>query len=500
MVFVRQDLQELASKQGGREPLSSFDRFAVLGGVLWLVFLAAQPGNPWDEGEHAHVAWLIGHEGLTPLRDFFQHHTPVLWNLLALYYRAGLDGPWVVLFGRGLVVVCGAIVCFGLVRATEDLEGRKQVLGPALFALLTLAIPELFIIRPETVAAALTSMSLYLWSRRDAGLLQQSSAGALYGIAVLASPRFLLCAPLICCVFPGDSMRAVLKSSLAAIAAGSSAVALWLAASGFSLSDLVFCLRFSAHLQMVGRTDHGISPAVLSGVAITGICAGIGMLASAPGTLRLRGLGIHASTALSFAISWVSAREFPYPQAFAAFFFSLAFGTSYSGAFFKPRPSVKRVFLLTSLAAAAFFSYRAVFRSPLFPLLPGLHARADLRSLVPAGEAVLMFSVTHPITVRDTSYYGAPLFDSRDRLCRALATYEGKKPAPPCDFLEDLRRKPALTSPWILRGIGYGAEREAVRFLSEDYGPLPGQIESNWPAYFHGTLIRTNLVTERDKR
>ena len=60
--------------------------------AAWLLFLCFQHGHPWDESEHSHAAWLISN-GKRPLEDFFQHHQPLLWSLLSIYFDAGFKGP-----------------------------------------------------------------------------------------------------------------------------------------------------------------------------------------------------------------------------------------------------------------------------------------------------------------------------------------------------------------------------------------------------------------------
>src|SRR6185312_4662908 len=84
-------------------------------GILWLAYLFIQAGSGFDESEHAHVAWLIS-RGKQPLADFFQHHQPLLWHLLALYYRAGFTGAGVLIWGRVLVVLSGVACILALLH------------------------------------------------------------------------------------------------------------------------------------------------------------------------------------------------------------------------------------------------------------------------------------------------------------------------------------------------------------------------------------------------
>jgi len=61
---------------------------ALVVGPLWarLKLLHVRGFNP-DEFEHLHASWLVA-SGHLPYRDFFEHHTPGLYYLLAPPLRA----------------------------------------------------------------------------------------------------------------------------------------------------------------------------------------------------------------------------------------------------------------------------------------------------------------------------------------------------------------------------------------------------------------------------
>src|SRR5262245_14742003 len=82
--------------------------------LAWCAYLAVQWGDPYDETEHAHAAWLIGEQGQRPHQDFFQHHQPTLWHVLSLYYLFGRTGPEVLYWGRGLVVASAFVSYVGM--------------------------------------------------------------------------------------------------------------------------------------------------------------------------------------------------------------------------------------------------------------------------------------------------------------------------------------------------------------------------------------------------
>ena len=80
--------------------------------------------------EHCHVAWLIGHEHQKPIRDFFQHHQPLFWDVLQLYFRMGADGPEVLYFGRVLVVLCAGLSVLAVFLLARRLARRDDPESP----------------------------------------------------------------------------------------------------------------------------------------------------------------------------------------------------------------------------------------------------------------------------------------------------------------------------------------------------------------------------------
>lgn len=166
--------------------------------AAWLAFLFFQRGNRLDEAEHTHVAWLIS-RGQRPLIDFFQHHQPLLWSVLALYFRVGLRGPGVLIWGQILVVLSGlvsVVILLQLGRAPGT--SRRHIfgfLGAGAFISLTVMIHALFVIRPETISAPLFLVGLWLWCKAGRPrweMITVAAAGALAGAACYSSPRFAL--------------------------------------------------------------------------------------------------------------------------------------------------------------------------------------------------------------------------------------------------------------------------------------------------------------------
>jgi hypothetical protein len=74
----------------------------LLTGYAILVMLNCRI-NP-DEIEHLHSAWYI-RNGYLPFVDFFQHHSPFFWYILALFPGLGTENPEVIIHARGLMTV-----------------------------------------------------------------------------------------------------------------------------------------------------------------------------------------------------------------------------------------------------------------------------------------------------------------------------------------------------------------------------------------------------------
>jgi len=463
-------------------------RALLLAAIAWLLFLFFQRGNPWDESEHCHVAWLIS-QGEKPLENFFQHHQPLLWSLLALYYRAGFTGAGVLVWGRVLVLLAAATSIAALLSLGRDartLFRLRQCLGCAVFVALTVMLNELFVIRPETIAAALFFAALAVWTRnRDS--LSAAVAGIPAALAVYASPRMALLGGFFLLLGSQTVHR-----WLVFIAAGLGAIGAYTLASGFALRKVLFNLRFSSYLQSVGDGPAGMSARFW--VALL-FCACIPLAALAlnlPRPHRPHGGIFVAYTVVVFVACHISAGLFRYPQAYAPFVLSVAIVGAWIGArlTFTLRP---RTALAPILLALLWFPSSKSLRlmRPAFDFLASVRTRNRLAALVPLGETVLLYTRDSPITVKDASYYGIPMWDGQDRLCRAVRGFQSKSDfrLPPCDFFETLRfAKPYLTESDIGPMLPASEVPRATLFIKQNYRPL--HLGAGAPSYMRGQIVR----------
>lgn len=173
--------------QQSRLPAFEAILLATVGVIVIALFCVRAYSSRWvwvDEAEHLHAAWNIA-QGQIPFRDFFEHHPPVLWYLLAPL-TAGRDRitPGFVLTCRAMTmaVLCFMAISFGRL-CRFNLGGRWAA---AAAILITIAAPAAFLeVRPDFLAlffsfAGLARLgpgqAINLWRSLIAGLLCGLSA------------------------------------------------------------------------------------------------------------------------------------------------------------------------------------------------------------------------------------------------------------------------------------------------------------------------------------
>jgi hypothetical protein len=176
--------------------------------LTWLPALFHRHFDP-DEFEHAHAAWSL-FQGLVPYRDFFEHHTPWYYYLLALVMRwfpvanAFESARHFLLLGRGLSLLVTVVSVGLVVRLGSRWQGRKVgLLAGLLLVLQPMFFDKSIEIRPDVPALALFMGGLCLllpgmarlassapWRRRRFLL-----AGLSLGAAVMCTQKALFVLP-----------------------------------------------------------------------------------------------------------------------------------------------------------------------------------------------------------------------------------------------------------------------------------------------------------------
>jgi hypothetical protein len=426
--------------------------------VPWLAYLLLQAGHPWDEAEHAHVAWLIS-QGKRPLVDFFQHHQPLLWSLLTPYFRLGFNGAGVLLWGR-VLVVCSALA------AIISLRRLGHWLGVAVFIGLTVAIPELFVTRPETISTALLLVALAIWAN-PAPDIASALAGMAVGAAVYASPRFALTGAFFLLMGQQSVRRWVFLCCGAIVF-----VALYTMCSGYPLSEVLFNIEFSAHLQTVGDLPFWRPQEFWLLLFVCAWAPLAVLIVAVRQSDRARSAFFLVYTVAIFLTCDYVAGYFRYAQAYAPFLAALAITAGWITQHLELPPNTRGTLALIVAATFLFGAIAALVPwlglQPL-SLMGSIKARDQLAASIPPQEAVMLYTLHSPIAVRDVSYYGSPIADGRDRLCTAVRGFKTTLRLPVCDFFAELVKRPYLTETNIQKAMRVEDAENATAILRSDY-------------------------------
>lgn len=443
----------------------------------WGVYVALQRGDPYDEAEHAHAAWLIASQGQTPFVDFFQHHQSLLWDLLGMYFLLGGDGPQVTYFGRGIAVACAlAWIAGGVLLASSFRPGALPVLATAWLAAVTAFAPTLLVIRPETLGVAVLPLSLGLWvlsARREGreSVLLAAAAAGLFAVACLASVRFAVLGPF----FVLFDVLPVTRKHVrrwGALAVGFWAVfGVYMAVSPFRWQDLWFCLDFYGVLRGVGGGhDQWLGVMIAVASVSVGIAAVLGGLL--PREERLRWAAMTAYLVALYALSFTSGGGYYYVQNLTApilgFGLMAAFGEARLGERLGDRWSIVAVVVLVAAAGCLALPLRGMSETSIVDVTA---TRQRIGELVGPDGTIVASAAVHPIDVPDATFYVTPLTDSPDRLCVAVRAMDPSWGLPPCDYAVDLiQRQPTVIGMPFYTGVIPPDQRETLDAqLSQTY-------------------------------
>jgi len=165
-----------------------------------------------DESEHLHCAWLIS-QGLIPFEDFWQHHSPLLWVLLAPLI--GLLKPTAAVFGYSKVFCCIIFILSSWLgwKIAKSIWGDKANL--LLYVLLISSIfmeGEYFLLRPDLLMVVFLLMGVrFSLMCLEGGRLSFFCAGISFSLAFsfICKQYFLILLPLGVLVFCIDKDRFV---------------------------------------------------------------------------------------------------------------------------------------------------------------------------------------------------------------------------------------------------------------------------------------------------
>lgn len=251
-----------------------------------------------DESQHLHVAWLIS-QGQVPYRDFWEHHLPFFYYLMAPLTASLTDRPEVYFAARLLMTLAAA----GAVVLTWRLARRLSAQGAVWTVLVLLFLPQFAETSTETrpdvlalVAHLASLIALVRW-REEGAARWLWAAGAGQGAAVALSLKAVFALPGIAAVvLSSPTWRARgwagAVRSVATVAAGLLAV-LALLFGVFALlggAPALHGLYQNVVRDSVGFVDFGKTWPVFGSEIGAFVAAGLGLAL----VVRVRRLGILA--------------------------------------------------------------------------------------------------------------------------------------------------------------------------------------------------------------
>lgn len=173
----------------GRAAAALLAALLAAAGLRWS--LAQNRYFDTDELEHLHAALLVGH-GNVPFRDFFEHHGPAFWSILAPAAGAPADPYHKALAGRAVVSVFWLFTLALVARSRRGADSLEGPLAAVLLAWFGAFVAKSLEVRPDVPAAFLVAGAAWMIARPVAWSGQW--AGALLGAALWFSPK---------AIFPG---------------------------------------------------------------------------------------------------------------------------------------------------------------------------------------------------------------------------------------------------------------------------------------------------------
>jgi hypothetical protein len=207
--------------------------------------------NP-DESEHLHATWLVG-DGRVPFLDFWDHHAPLLFYLLAPLTRWLPDTPNVYFVARAVMVVTSGVALVLVYRLACRLSTSAAMAAVLLLAFLPRFVDKTTEVRPDVpalVAWLAALLALVRWRERAAPAWLWIAGFALGGAVALnlkAAYGAVGVAVVVALASRGDGAGAVRRAAAglarlvagAAVLPGAVVMTLWLDGGRAALEALV---------------------------------------------------------------------------------------------------------------------------------------------------------------------------------------------------------------------------------------------------------------------
>lgn len=380
----------------------------VLGGIGSFLLAWQAMYVDHDEVEHLHSAWLMS-QGLLPFRDFWQHHLPTLWILLApatTWFEAGSSLVETTRLGCLLIAVVAGFLAW---RTSILIHIGKDISWPVfLFIWSVMLIPfQWNVLRPDLVSAPLVLMGLILLVSPGDAAPRRFCAGVCLGVGLAFTPKLL---PLV--VFAGAAdvlqrpfppLGTILRRALAML--GGVAIALiplhaWLVTHDLTELCRHWSFTFNRKLQEMVFSDGGVLPLLCMAAAIV-----FRVRCRCDEAEDRRKANIVAGCILGGALPMLlSPAKVLYHLQLAAVLVLIAFAPAATG-LFRKLAAERRFFSLAFICVLFLLPAHSYTRpSALSPFSEGLIQMDILQAYSQKGNVSLIFPC-HPILARNATEF-----------------------------------------------------------------------------------------------
>ncbi len=184
---------------------------AIILSVALLVLWSRLAAVDVDEVEHLHCAWMV-HSGLVPFKDFWQHHPPLLWIMIAPFFVALKPSAFILelsrIFSAFLFTV---IACIGwkISRKVWHQQARLSMYVLVLFG--SSILGEFLCLRPDLCMSIFLLLGIYFCLEiSERKISPVFFAGASFALAAsfMCKQYLLFFLPLFIIVRQGRGLRA----------------------------------------------------------------------------------------------------------------------------------------------------------------------------------------------------------------------------------------------------------------------------------------------------
>jgi hypothetical protein len=133
----------------------------ILINVLLFITLAGIIGIHADENEHLHCVWMVS-QGLVPFKDFWQHHSPFLWVILAPLFNMLKPTALIFVISRIFSAFIFMVIIFLGWQIAKSVLQEKANASMYLFVLFSAGIlGEFLMIRPDLFMDIFLLLGIY---------------------------------------------------------------------------------------------------------------------------------------------------------------------------------------------------------------------------------------------------------------------------------------------------------------------------------------------------